>query len=94
MQCFSCKKEIVLGGNRIGRRDDCPHCGRDLHCCFNCTFYDPKVYNECRELQADRVLEKEKSNFCDYFSPTEKSAGAKTAVDEAKKKLEELFKKK
>jgi len=94
MQCFSCHKEIALGGNRVGRRDDCPHCGRDLHCCFNCIFYDPKVYNECRELQADRVLEKEKSNFCDYFSPSEKSAMGSTAVDDAKKKVEELFKKK
>jgi len=33
-----------------------------------CKFYDPKVYNECTEPNADRVVDKEKSNFCDYFT--------------------------
>jgi len=32
-----------------------------------CGFYDTSAYNECRESNADRILEKEKSNFCDYF---------------------------
>jgi hypothetical protein len=33
-----------------------------------CSFYDSKVYNECRESNAERIVDKEKSNFCDYFS--------------------------
>ncbi len=33
-----------------------------------CTFYDLKVYNECRESNADRIVDKEKANFCDYFN--------------------------
>mgnify|MGYP000450689798 FL=1 len=32
-----------------------------------CKFYDQSAYNECRESSADRIVEKEKSNFCDYF---------------------------
>ncbi|EQC51685.1 hypothetical protein M901_2861 [Bacteriovorax sp. DB6_IX] len=32
-----------------------------------CKFYDPTAYNECKETNADRILEKEKANFCDYF---------------------------
>jgi hypothetical protein len=32
-----------------------------------CKFYDPKVYNECHESNADRIVDKEKANFCDYF---------------------------
>ena len=31
---------------------------------------DAKVYNECRETQADRILEKERANLCDFFKPT------------------------
>ena len=31
--------------------------------------------NECRENQAERVLDKERSNFCDYFKPA-KGGGA------------------
>jgi len=43
---------------------------------------------------AERVLEKEAANFCDYFQMAGKpySAGGKSS--EAKRKLEELFKKK
>lgn len=51
----------------VGRRDTCPHCMADIRCCKMCQFYDPKAYNECRETQADRVQDKEKANFCDYF---------------------------
>jgi hypothetical protein len=32
-----------------------------------CKFYDSKVYNECYESNADRIVDKEKANFCDYF---------------------------
>ena len=92
--CFNCGKEIVVT-DRVGRRDSCV-CGADLHCCKNCEFYDPTAYNECREPQAERVLEKAQANFCDYFQiSTKPRAGTgKGAVQEAKQKLEALFKKK
>jgi hypothetical protein len=32
-----------------------------------CRHYDKNSYNECRESMADRITEKEKANFCDYF---------------------------
>ena len=32
-----------------------------------CEYYDPHSYNECREPIAERVLDKEKANFCDSF---------------------------
>ena len=51
----------------VGRRDTCPNCMADIRCCKMCQFYDPKAYNECRESSADRIQDKEKANFCDYF---------------------------
>jgi hypothetical protein len=91
LQCFSCHKEVPLLGN-VGRRDECPFCHADMHVCKNCQHYDPKAYNECKEPQADRVVEKERSNFCDYFSP-----GSGSGAEDAKKDLlaaaEALFKK-
>lgn len=82
-------------GERVGRRESCPKCGADLHCCRNCRFYDPTVYNECRETQAERVVEKEKSNFCDYFELAEGGVAGResTEVLTAKKRLAGLFKK-
>ncbi|MGE0634029.1 MAG: hypothetical protein AB7O96_16565 [Pseudobdellovibrionaceae bacterium] len=66
--CFSCGKELSFAGI-VGRRDECPHCRNDVHVCKNCAHYDPKAYNECKEPQADVVQEKDRANFCDYFSP-------------------------
>ncbi|MBI2335697.1 MAG: hypothetical protein HYU97_02910 [Deltaproteobacteria bacterium] len=93
MQCHHCQKNSEVG-DRVGRRETCAHCGWDLHVCYNCQHYDKSSYNECRETQADRVLEKEKSNFCDYFSPSQgdKKPGKDSTLD-AKAKLAALFKK-
>ncbi len=93
--CHHCGKTVDTG-ERVGRTDECPHCRFDLHVCMNCQHYDLSAYNECRETQADRVLEKEKGNFCDYFAPSDKSmVGAATAKkDDAKSRLDALFKKK
>lgn len=77
----------------MGRRDECPKCHADVHVCKNCKNYDPNAYNECREPQADIVKDRERANFCDYFSP----GGGGPAIDKAKDLLaaaEALFKKK
>jgi hypothetical protein len=65
-RCHSCNR-LIDAPDKPGRSDTCPECEADLHCCLNCTFYDSRVYNECRESQAERVVMKERSNFCDYF---------------------------
>lgn len=90
--CWSCGQELKT--LEYGRQDDCPKCGKDTHVCKNCEFYDRSYNNECRENQADRVVEKEKSNFCDYFKPkTQSGAGGKTK-DDLVSAAEALFKKK
>jgi hypothetical protein len=32
-----------------------------------CALYDKNSYNECKEPSADRIIEKEKANFCDFY---------------------------
>ena len=67
--CFNCQEAIELEqGTTISRQEECPKCGFNLRCCKMCRLYDPSLYNECREPQAERVVDKEKANFCDYFS--------------------------
>ncbi|MBI2500153.1 MAG: hypothetical protein HYW02_01495 [Deltaproteobacteria bacterium] len=93
--CFSCGKEFILQ-EKVGRRDTCSGCDAEIHCCFNCEFYDEHAYNECREPLADRVLDKERANFCDFFQLGKQSRHRlkkRDEVAEAKKKLEELFRK-
>jgi hypothetical protein len=80
----------------VGRKDTCPHCNRDLRCCKQCKFYDPNAYNACREVLAQRIIDKERSNLCDYFVLRGTQGGRRSSdrVKEAKKALEALFKKK
>ena len=70
--CFSCGEQLD-SVDKPGRADTCAVCDADVHCCKNCEFYEPGSYNECRESQAERVLEKDRSNFCDYFAFNETS---------------------
>ena len=95
MNCAFCGEEIKIKG-KVGRQDTCPHCHRDLRCCKQCGFYDTSAYNDCREVSAERIIEKERANFCDYFSPKgEKSVvGSYKRTKDAKEALEALFKKK
>lgn len=90
--CAFCQKEVEVG-DRVGRGEACPSCGRDLHCCYQCHFYDPSAYNECREPQADRVVEKDRANFCDYFQFNPKIRVGATKADDLKGKWEKMFKK-
>jgi hypothetical protein len=32
-----------------------------------CHFYNKSNYNDCAEPNADRIIEKDNPNFCDYF---------------------------
>jgi hypothetical protein len=91
--CWYCGKNLAT--NEYHRQDSCPHCGRDTHVCKNCEFHDRAFNNECRESSADRVVDKEKSNFCDFFKPRAGlgSGGPKTAED-LKRAAEALFRKK
>jgi len=42
-------------------------CRADLRICLNCTHYDSRVAQQCRERRAEPVLEKAVGNFCEYF---------------------------
>jgi len=78
-----------------GRADICKKCGRDTKTCKGCVFYDPSANNQCREPQAERVIEKERSNFCDYFRPAGgPGQNPSTSRDSLKSAADALFRKK
>jgi hypothetical protein len=92
LKCFSCGVDISFS-DKVGLRDECLKCRSDVHVCKNCDFYDPKVYNECRETQAEVVREKDRRNHCDYFQPG-KGAGGVDKAAQLRAAAEALFKKK
>ena len=92
--CFKCGTAEDFA-DRVPLRAECGKCGEDLHVCKCCQFWDVKVYNECRETQAEVVQDKERANRCDYFQPGAgggKSSGS--SKDALKAAAEALFKKK
>jgi len=90
--CWNCAS--VIEANNYGRQDTCEKCGRDTHVCKNCIFYDPAYNNQCTENQADRVVDKEKANFCDYFKPKSGHGGGAASRESMKSAADALFKKK
>jgi hypothetical protein len=72
----------------------CDSCAAVLKCCLNCRFHDPSAYNECRELSAERVVDKGASNFCDYFDPASKGGAPSGAGTGSNAELDALFGKK
>ena len=91
--CHTCKNSITVN-KVVSRKDVCPFCQADLRCCLNCRFHDMVIYNQCREPQADRVLDKDRSNFCDYFKFSDSNSPIKSQDkgDTVRNKLEDLFK--
>ena len=95
MRCHACGT-AVQAKEKFFRSDTCPSCGRPLRCCKNCLFFEPTANNQCRESQAEWVGDKQAANFCDYFRQRENGGGSGggSSSEQARKKLEDLFKKK
>lgn len=93
-RCHYCRGEFEVS-DRVGRRDECPHCKSDLRVCLNCAHYDPRAPDQCREERAEWVEDKDKANFCDYFAPRPAEGGRSGGTDKAaaRERLERLFRK-
>src|SRR5690606_3011177 len=90
--CWHCG--IDLTPLDYGRQDTCRQCGRDTRVCLNCVHFERGAQNDCREPQAERVVEKERSNFCDYFSSKKGNGIGAPNRDSLRAAAEALFKKK
>lgn len=64
-QCGNILKNVILP---MSRREECPLCNADQHVCKMCKEFDGR--NNCIESRAEDVTDREKANFCDYFSPS------------------------
>ena len=94
--CHKCTTQLTaIERGKVGRSESCPKCASDLHVCLNCKHYDKTAYNECRETQAERVLNKDRSNFCDFFSFVDRNSAASqsSGAKDPFKDLDALFKK-
>jgi hypothetical protein len=90
--CWRCGGGLTASD--YGREAACPGCGRPTRVCRNCRNYAPGRPNECVEPMVERVLDKDRANFCELFEPTDRPATAETAppAEALRKAAEDLFK--
>jgi len=95
--CWYCGSP-VKDPDPIGRSLRCQDCGKDLRSCKNCRFFLPGTRGDCRETSAEPQADKERGNFCDWFSLDEKfrTQGANTKekekADASRTAFDNLFK--
>ena len=90
LACHGCGRRIEVK-LPLGRRDVCPHCDADLHCCVQCRFFDPNNPSECREPGAEVQRDKDRGNFCDLFHPGNGAAAKGHEAETAAAAFEALF---
>jgi len=81
--CSHCQKALPEQ-LEVERSTVCPFCGADLKTCLNCRFYSPQAHWQCLETIDDPVRDKEKSNFCEFFSYREQAKGEAFQVKDKK----------
>jgi hypothetical protein len=47
----------------------CPKCNTDLHCCKQCSHFEPSTRFQCLKPIPVRIALKDKANECTMFSP-------------------------
>lgn len=93
--CFHCNKELSLNaGQKVSYSETCDFCNEDVRVCKNCKHYSPGAYNECKENQAERVVDKTRRNYCDFFSLIGKSGNSEApSKEDIFAKMDAIFKK-
>lgn len=65
-RCYSCSTHLPEG---IEFNGNCPKCNADLHCCKQCSHFEPSTRFQCLKPIPVRIPLKDKANDCTLFSP-------------------------
>ncbi|MEQ8205270.1 MAG: hypothetical protein RIA65_03770 [Woeseia sp.] len=69
IQCYRCGASLEALSLPLSRQDQCPACAHYVHVCRMCQHFDRGVARQCREDDAEEVMNKVNANFCDWFKP-------------------------
>jgi len=90
--CHNCGWEWTLAG-QPGRSECCHKCGADLRVCLNCTAYDPRAAQQCRDRRAEPVFDKHLGNYCEWFEMARRVWAAKTEPNSREQSARDTLKK-
>jgi hypothetical protein len=65
-RCFNCSATLPTGTDFKGT---CPKCGAALHCCKQCSHFEPSTRFQCLKPIKARIPLKDQANECELFSP-------------------------
>jgi hypothetical protein len=65
-RCFNCSSQLPPG---IDFRGNCPKCNAQLHCCKQCSHFEPATRFQCVKPIALRIAVKDQANECTMFAP-------------------------
>jgi hypothetical protein len=65
-RCYSCATTLPSGVDFTG---NCPKCNAELHCCKQCSHFEPSTRFQCLKPIPVRIAYKDKANECTLFSP-------------------------
>jgi hypothetical protein len=65
-RCFNCATTLPPDIDFTGV---CPKCNAELHCCKQCTHFEPSTRFQCLKPIPIRIAVKDKANDCPLFAP-------------------------
>jgi hypothetical protein len=65
-RCFNCSTTFPSDIDFSGA---CPKCHTELHCCKQCSHFEPSTRFQCLKPIPERIAVKDKANPCTLFSP-------------------------
>jgi len=65
-RCFNCSTTLLPD---IDFKGKCPKCGAALHCCKQCSYFEPSTRFQCLKPVPVRIAAKDQGNECTLFKP-------------------------
>jgi hypothetical protein len=65
-RCFNCSAPLPSG---VDWSANCPKCNAALHCCKQCSHFEPSTRFQCLKPIPVRIPGKDQANTCTLFSP-------------------------
>ncbi len=65
-RCFNCATTLPPDMLFTG---PCPKCGAQLHCCKQCSYFEPSTRFQCLKPVPVRIAVKDQANECTLFQP-------------------------
>jgi hypothetical protein len=63
-RCYNCATALPADHDFT---QECPKCKAALHCCKQCTYFEPSTRFQCTKPVPERIVSKDKTNECTFF---------------------------